>query len=85
MTAVAPSDRQRCDALTAERAELQRQLALHKPRSHRHAVLSVRLADLTARLLKAETSLAAQERRFEDRWRDDDEHYPDRKSRAAGR
>lgn len=86
MTAPAPSNRQRIDALAAERAELARRLAHHKPRSVRHAVLSTRLMDVTARLLEAEMRLAADQRQFEARWRDDDdEHYPDRKSRAAGR
>lgn len=86
MTTVAPSDRQRCDALAADRAGLLEQLARHKPRSARHAVLTVRLADVTARLLEAETRLAASERQIEKAWRDDDnDHFPDRKSRAAGR
>lgn len=77
------SDRQRCDALRSERAGLLRRLALHKPRSHRHAVISVRLADVTARLLEVELRLEAiPEREWKD---DDDEHYPDQKSRAAGR
>lgn len=86
MTAPAPSDRQRCDALVAERAELLRQLALHKPRSSRHALLMLRLADVTARLLEAENRLAALGREIDRKWRDDDDdQYPDRKSRAAGR
>ncbi|MCX5497300.1 hypothetical protein OSH11_21565 [Kaistia dalseonensis] len=77
------SDRSYCDALRAERRELIEQLARHKPRSPRHAVLIVRLQDITARLLEVENRLSATP---EFQWKDDDdEHYPDQKSRAAGR
>lgn len=77
------SDRQRCAALAEARAGLMRQLALHKPRSPRHAVLTVRLMDVTASLLEAEARLAAIERHIEAIWSDDDDSR-DGKSRAAG-
>lgn len=77
-----PSDRQLCDALRAERMVLIAQLARHKPRSHRHAVLAIRLLDATARLLEVENRIAAEP---EIKWKDDEsEYFPDQKSRAAG-
>lgn len=75
-------DRQRCDALLVERAGLLNQLAHHKPRSHRHAVIVVRLADVTAELLEVEIRLRTA---FENVWKDDNHvPYRDQKSRAAG-
>lgn len=44
--------------LREERADLQRRIALQRPRAHRRLVLEARLADVTARLLLAEKRLA---------------------------